>query len=451
VSPRRPTGSWRSLRHPAQYVAVAFAGASLLGGLLLRLPIATEPGEGTSFVTALFTATSAVCVTGLVVVDTAAHWSTFGELVILGLIQVGGFGIIALSSLLVAVLARRLGLRHRLIAVAETGALDMSDVRRLLLNVAKLTFVVEVAGAVLLAIRFAATHDESVHRAAYLGVFHSISAFNNAGFALFSDSLIGYQRDTFILVVVSAAVIIGGLGLPVWSQIGRHRFRAHSWSLHAKLTVTTVVGLIVVGWALFAWFEWTNPDTLGQLSVWDSTVNAFFHSVTPRTAGFNSVDIASLRQPSRLLTEVLMFIGGGSASTAGGIKVTTFAVLGWVMWAEARGDPDVVVFERRIPEGPQRQALTVALLAVGVVVGATMLLLATSGLPRADLMFEVISALATVGLSANLTPLLSVTSQMVIILLMIVGRVGPITLFAALVLREHERLYRHPEERPIIG
>lgn len=443
--------NWRTLRHPAQYVAVAFAGASLLGALLLRLPFATEPGESTSFVTALFTATSAVCVTGLNVVDTAGHWTTFGEVVILGLIQVGGFGIIALSSLLVAVLARRLGLRHRLIAVAETGALDMSDVRRLLVNVAKLTFVVEVLGAVLLAGRFATTHGESLPRAAYLGVFHSISAFNNAGFALFSDSLIGYQRDSYILVVIAFAIIVGGLGLPVWSQLGRHRFRAHSWSLHAKLTVTTVVGLILGGWALFAWFEWTNPETLGQLSAWDSAINAFFHSVTPRTAGFNSVDMASLREPSRLLTEVLMFIGGGSASTAGGIKVTTFAVLGWVMWAEARGDPDVVVFERRIPETAQRQALTVALLAIGVVIGATMLLLATSGLARADLMFEVISALATVGLSANLTPLLSTTSQLVIIVLMIIGRVGPITLFAALVLREHDRLYRHPEERPIIG
>mgnify|MGYP003135954989 CR=1 FL=1 len=443
--------SWRTLRHPAQYVAVAFAGASLIGALLLRLPFATEPGETTSFVTALFTATSAVCVTGLVVVDTAGHWSTFGEVVILGLIQIGGFGIIALSSLLVAVLARRLGLRQRLIAVAETGALDMSDVRRLLVNVAKLTVVVEVLAAVLLAGRFAITHGEPAHRAAYLGVFHAVSAFNNAGFALFSDSLIGYQRDSFILLVIAVAVVVGGLGLPVWSQIGIHRLRTHRWSLHAKLTVTTVVGLILGGWALFAWFEWTNPDTLGQLSAWDSTINAFFHSVTPRTAGFNSVDIAALREPSRLLTEVLMFIGGGSASTAGGIKVTTFAVLGWVMWAEARGDPDVVVFERRIPQTAQRQALTVALLAIGVVISATMLLLATSALPRADLMFEVISALATVGLSANITPLLSVTSQLVIIVLMIIGRVGPITLFAALVLREHDRLYRHPEERPIVG
>ncbi|MFP5321970.1 MAG: TrkH family potassium uptake protein [Acidimicrobiia bacterium] len=448
---RGATRSWRTFRHPAQYVVAAFLGASLLGGLLLRLPIAAEPGQSTSFVTAWFTATSAVCVTGLNVVDPASHWSAFGEVVILALIQIGGFGIIALSSLLVAVLARRLGLRQRLIAVAETGAIDMSDVRRLLLQVAKLTAVFELAAAAILATRWATTHGEPVGRAMYLGLFHSVSSFNNAGFALFFDNLIGYQTDPVILLTIGANIVIGGLGLPVWSQIGRHRGDTHAYSLHAKLTLTTAAALIVAGWALFAWFEWTNAATLGPLSWWDSLTNSLFHSITPRTAGFNSVDVAALREPSRLLTEVLMFIGGGSASTAGGIKLTTFAVLGWIMWAEARGDPDVVVFERRIPQAVQRQALTVALLAIGVVIGATMLLVATSPLPRADLMFEVISALATVGLSANLTPLLPVTSQLVIIALMIIGRVGPITLFAALVLRQHDRLYRHPEERPIIG
>ncbi|HEU5083383.1 MAG TPA: potassium transporter TrkG, partial [Acidimicrobiales bacterium] len=442
---------WFTLRHPAQYVVVAFVGAALTGGLLLRLPFASEPGVDSSFVTALFTATSAVCVTGLNVVDPATNWSAFGEVVILGLIQIGGFGIITLSSLLVAVLARRLGLRHRLIAVAESGAIDMSDVRRLLFQVARLTAIFEVTIASLLALRFVTMHGEPAGRAAYLGVFHAVSAFNNAGFALWSDNLVGFQDDPAVLLLVAGGIVMGGLGLPVWSSVGRHRFDTHRWSLHAKITVSTVVALIVGGWLLFAWFEWTNPDTLGPLSWWDSLTNALFQSVTPRTAGFNSIDIASLREPSRLLTEVLMFIGGGSASTAGGIKVTTFAVLGWVMWAEVRGDPDVVVFERRIPTDVQRQALTVALLAIGVVIASTMVLVSTSPLPRTDLMFEVISALGTVGLSANLTPLLSTTSQLIIIALMLIGRVGPITLFAALVLREHDRLYRHPEERPIIG
>ena len=227
--------------------------------------------------------------------------------------------------------------------------------------------------------------------------------------------------------------------------------RPRRWSLHAKLTVVATAALLLVGGVLYAWFEWTNPRTLGSLNAADSTVNAFFHSVIPRTAGFNSVDVGALREPSRLLTEVLMVIGGGSASTAGGIKVTTFALLGWVMWAEVRGNPDVVVFRRRIPIQAQRQALTVALLAVGGIVVATMVVMASAPLPRSDVMFEVVSALGTVGLSANTTPLLPTTAQLVIIALMILGRVGPITLFAALVLREREPLFRHAEERPIIG
>jgi trk system potassium uptake protein len=211
------------------------------------------------------------------------------------------------------------------------------------------------------------------------------------------------------------------------------------------------VGLIVVGWVLFTWFEWTNPATLGALPGDQSIVNGLFHSITPRTAGFNSVDMAAIGEPARLLTEILMFIGGGSGSTAGGIKVTTFAVLGWVIWAELRGEPDVTAFERRLPTGTQRKALTVALVAVGAVMAATMLVLASTDLSQSDVFFETISALGTVGLSTGVTPLLSGLSEVVIIVVMLLGRVGPPTLFTALVLRERGRLYRHPEERVIIG
>ena len=254
-----------------------------------------------------------------------------------------------------------------------------------------------------------------------------------------------------MLLVGAAAVVVGGLGCPVWVQLARNPRRPRRWSLHAKLTVATTAVLLLAGWALLAWFEWTNPDTLGRLSTPDSIVNALFHSVVPRTAGFNSLDVGAMREPSLLVTEALMFIGGGSASTAGGIKVTTFALLGWVMWAELRGDPDVVVFERRIPNEAQRQALTVALLFIGIIVIATMALLATSELARTDLFFEAVSALGTVGMSTGVTGALSTGSQLVLVALMIIGRVGPPTLFAALVLRERDRLYRRPEERPIIG
>ena len=430
-------------------MVAAFAGASLLGAVVLRLPVSSSD-DGVSFTTAWFTATSAVCVTGLNVVDTATQWSAFGEAVILLLIQAGGLGIMTLSTLLVVVVSRRLGLRQRMIAATESS-LDVGDVRRLLFGVVRFSVISELVIVTALFLRFWLSHDEGVGRSLHLAVFHAVSAFNNAGFSLWSDSLIGFQRDPVVLTVIALAVIVGGLGFPVWRQVVRNPRRFKRWNLHAKITVVATIGLLLVGTAAFAWFEWTNEDTLGGLTVFDSLVNSFFHAVTPRTAGFNSVDIGMLREPTRLLTEMLMFIGGGSASTAGGIKVTTFAVLGWVMWAEARGDPEVVAFGRRLPTAIQRQALSVALLAIGLVVGATMLLLAISPFSREDLEFEAISAFATVGLSSNLTPLLSVGPQLILIALMIVGRVGPITLFAALVLREQDRRYTHPEERPIVG
>ena len=430
---------------------LAFLGASLIGTVLLLLPVSSEAAGATSPLTALFTATSAVCVTGLVVVDTGDHWSAFGEAIILVLIQVGGFGIMALTSLIVLVLARRLGLRQRLVAAAETGSSELGEVRRLLVGVAKFSLAVEGGTAALLFLRLAITYDERPARAAYLGVFHSVSAFNNAGFSPFRDSLAGFADDPFVLLVIAVSVIIGGLGFPVWMQVRRSPWSPRRWSLHAKLTMVTTGLLLVSGAALLAWFEWTNPSTLGPMSTGHALANSFFHSVMPRTAGFNSLDVAALREPSRLLTEVLMFIGGGSGSTAGGIKVTTFALLGWVMWAELRGDPDVVVFERTVPTAAQRQALTVALLALGVVVASTMMLLATTRLPREDILFEAISALGTLGLSTGATAQLPSSAQLLVVVLMLLGRVGPPTLFAALVLRERDRLYRYPDERPIIG
>ena len=441
----------RILRHPAQYIVVTFLAASLAGTLLLLLPVATRSGQGASLTTALFTSTSATCVTGLIVVDTPQYWSGFGQSVILALIQIGGLGIMTLSSLLVIILSRRLGIRQRLIAAAQTGTLRLGDVRSLVIAVIKMTIAVEAVVALVLLLRFWLAHDISLGRAAVLAVFHSVSAFNNAGFSLFSDSLISYQTDAVVLLVIAAAIIAGGLGFPVWRQIAAHPRRPRDWDLHSKITVLTTVALIAVGWALFMWFEWTNPATFGHMSIMDSTLNGFFQSVTPRTAGFNAVDIAQLNDTSQLLTTILMFIGGGSGSTAGGIKVTTFALLGWVMWAEVRGERDVDVFRRRVPTDVQRGALTVALMAVGGVVGSTMILLRLTALELADVVFEAVSALGTVGLSTGVTPLLSEPARLVVTALMFAGRVGPPTMFAALVLRERERLYRHPEERIIIG
>ncbi|HWL43102.1 MAG TPA: TrkH family potassium uptake protein [Ilumatobacter sp.] len=440
-----------ALRHPAQYIVVTFFAASVIGTVLLMLPFASRARAGAPFTTALFTSVSATCVTGLAVVDTPGYWSGFGQAVILALIQVGGLGIMTLSSLLVIVLSRRLGIRQRMIAAAQTGTLRLGDVRSLLVSVVKLTFAVEAAVALVLLARFWLAYDEPFRRAVWLAVFHAVSAFNNAGFALFSDSLVGYRTDAVVLLVVAAAIVVGGLGFPVWRQILANPRGPGRWDLHAKVAVLATAGLIAIGWVLFTWFEWTNPATLGPLSAGDSAVNGLFQSITNRTAGFNAVDTAALDDTSHLLTMILMFIGGGSGSTAGGIKVTTFALLGWVMWAEVRGEREVNMFGRRVPGDVQRQAVTVALMAVGGVVAATMLLLALTDFALPDVMFESVSALGTVGLSTGITPGLSTPARLVVTVLMFVGRVGPPTLFAALVLRDRERLYRYPEERIIIG
>lgn len=444
-------GRGRVLHHPAQYIVVTFLSAITIGTVLLMLPVARRAHGGTSFSTALFTSASASCVTGLTVVDTEAYWSGFGQVVILGLVQVGGLGAMTLTSLLLVVLSRRLGIRQMVVLAAETGSLRLGDVKALTLAVLRITLAVEAAAAAILFLRFWSSHEAGVARSAYLGVFHAVSAFNNAGFVLFDDSLVGQQRDPLVLIVIALAVIGGSLGFPVWRQLIADPRRPRRWDLHTKITVLATGVLLVAGWLLLSWFEWGNQDTMGRLPVGHKLVNGFFMSVVGRTAGFDSMHIAAMDDTSHFLTMILMFIGGGSGSTAGGIKVTTFAVLGWIMWAEVRGERDVDVFRRRLPLDLQRQAATVAFLATGGVVVATMVLLALTDFQLAAVVFEAVSALGTVGLSTGITSALPVPAELLVVGLMFVGRVGPPTLFAALVLRSRERLYRHPEERVIIG
>ena len=439
------------INHPAQLVVVAYGVAIFTGTGLLMLPIATQAPGGSGALTALFTSTSAMCVTGLIVVDTPTYWSGFGQAVILGLIQLGGFGIMTLASLAAVVISHRLGLRSRMLAQAETGGIDLGDVRRIIAGVAVFTVAFEVAAAVGLTISFWIGHDEPFLRAVWLGGFHAVSAFNNAGFALFSDNLIGFVTDPVVTIVIAVAVIFGGLGFPVWLELRREPGRPQRWSLHTKITVSATALLLVVGTVAVLAFEWGNPSTLGPLDAPGKALAAFFTGTMPRTAGFNTVDIATTYEPTQLLTILLMFIGGGSASTAGGIKVTTIALIGYMVWAELRGDPDVSRYGRRIPPTAQRQALSVAIIGLGALFTANVLLLGFSPFGLADTLFEATSAFGTVGLSTGITPLLDGPSQGVIIVLMFVGRVGTLTLGTALVLREQERLFRFPEERPLVG
>ena len=439
------------LRHPAQYIVVGFAGAVALGTALLSLPVA-RAGAGTGSATplqALFTATSAVCVTGLTTVDTPVFWSGFGEGVILLLIQVGGFGIMALATLLGVLVSHRLGLRTRLNAVAEANATGISDVRRLLLAVARTSLLFEATATVVLALRFALAYDEAPGRALWLGLFHSVSAFNNAGFALFSDNLIGFAADPVIAAAICVLVVAGGLGFPVLFELRRTWRRPRTWTLHTKIVVTTTAALLVVGALGFTALEWTN--TLGGMDTGGKAVAGVFQAVQPRTAGFNSVPSGELNPETLLLSDVLMFIGGGSASTAGGIKVTTFSLLLFVLVSEVRGDKSATAFHRRLPREAQRQALTVALLSVAVVVGSTGLLMLLTEFSLDQVLYEVTSAFATVGLSTGITAQVGTLGQLLLIALMFVGRLGPVTLASALALRSRPRMYDLPYERPIIG
>jgi trk system potassium uptake protein TrkH len=443
---------WRPrFRHPAQVIVTAFAVAVAVGTGLLMLPIAREGPDSAPLLTALFTATSAVCVTGLIVVDTPVYWSAFGQVAILAMIQVGGFGIMTLASLVGLLISRRLGLRSRLIAAAETKHIGVGDMSRVIVGVIKASLLFEALTAVLLTARFALGYDEGLVRAIELGVFHAISAFNNAGFALFSDNLIGFAADPWICMPIAAAVIFGGIGFPVLFEL-RHRFlRPRRWSLHTKLTIGMTVVLLISSTVFLLLAEWGNPRTLGQLEPSDRFLSGFFNATMLRTAGFNSLDPGQLKSGTLLGSDVVMFIGGGSAGTAGGIKVTTFVLLLFVIWAEVRGDVEVSVLDRRIEPRVWRQALSVALFSVAAVVISAFVLVHMTQISFDAVLYESVSAFATVGLSTGITATLPPAGQLVLIALMFIGRLGPISLVSALALRERHRLYHVPEGRPLIG
>ncbi|MFJ3407634.1 TrkH family potassium uptake protein [Promicromonospora sp. NPDC090134] len=437
-------------RRPGQLVITGFLGAVAVGTVFLLLPIASS-GRPASFMEALFTATSAVCVTGLVVLDTPVFWSGFGEAVILVLIQVGGLGVMTVASLLSVLVTRRLDLSSRLVAAASTRTVSLGDVRRMLVRVVVLALVVEAVVAVVLAVRFAVAYDEPAGRALWYGVFHSVSAYNNAGFALFSTSLIDFVADPWICVPICVGTIVGGLGLPVVLEVLRERRRPRRWSVHTKITLLMTALLLVGGTGFFLLAEWDNTATMGTLDTGGRILASFTQSAQARTAGFNSVNTSEMHTETWLGTVILMFIGGGSGGTAGGIKVTTFAVLAVLIWSELRGDPDATVFDRRISLATQRQALTLALLSVAIVVLPTLWMTALSPFTVDQILFEVTSAFSTTGLSTGITADLAWYHQLVLVALMFVGRLGPITLGTALALRTRGRLYRHPESAPIIG
>ncbi|WP_241987522.1 potassium transporter TrkG [Cryobacterium sp. MDB2-33-2] len=437
--------------HPAQAGVAAFALAILVGTALLMLPIARVGPGGSSLLEAIFTATSAVCVTGLVVVDTATHWAPFGQVVIMLLIQVGGLGIMTFASVVGLSVLRKMSLRSRITAAAEVKSVGLEDVRGLVLGVVGTSVLIELCVAVVLSLRFLFGYGEPLGRALWLGLFHAVSSFNNAGFALFSDNMISYATDPWVCLPLAAAVILGGLGFPVLVQLRRYPRLPRKWVMNTRLVLAGTVVLLVAGTVYLTAVEWSNPSTLGPLGWSDKILVGFFQSVQARTAGFNSIDWGQMDSASLLGTDVLMLIGGGPAGTAGGIKITTFAVLFFVLVAEIRGEGTVTVFGKQLARSVQRQAITIVLIAVAVIAFSTVILMLLTDFSLDALLFEAISAFATVGLSTGITAAIPPGGQVVLMLLMFIGRLGPIAFASALALRQRPSAFELPIERPIIG
>ncbi|GAA3758015.1 TrkH family potassium uptake protein [Micromonospora maritima] len=442
----------RLLRKPVRLVPLGFLVVILVGTGLLMLPWATSEQRYTPFVTALFTATSAVSVTGMAVTDTPNYWNDFGLVMITVLTQLGGLGILTGASLVILVVSRRLGLRNRLLVQAETAEFGLGDLRRLLLRIAATVFATEALMTALVAARFQLAYDYTPGRAIWSAVFHSVQAFNNGGFSLYTDGLVAFSRDPWVALPLSLGAIVGGLGFPALFEAVREWRQPSHWAVATKLTVWGSLVLIVGGFGYLLLAEWGNPYTIGTYDAPGKVLASFTQIALSRTGGFDVVNVDRLTEESYPMLIGLMFVGGGSASTAGGIKVSTFFLLGFAIWAELRGEPDTTVGRRRVSPASQRQAVTVALLSVALVAGGTVGLIAMTAHVRFyAALFEVTSAFSTTGLTVGLTQQLPPPGQYVLTALMYIGRVGPLTLGSAIALNTRRRLYRYPEEQPIVG
>ncbi|WP_245867692.1 TrkH family potassium uptake protein [Sporomusa silvacetica] len=438
---------------PYQILVLGFAGLILGGALLLMLPIAAVAGTGLPFIDALFTATSAVCVTGLVVVDTGTYFSLFGQLVIISLIQAGGLGIMAMSTLMAILIGKKINLRQRLVMQEALNQFTIAGVVRLTQYIIKVTLLIEFIGGTILAIRW---YQDFGLKGIYFGYWHAISSFCNAGFDLLGSvtgkfsSATGYVDDIAINVVISLLIILGGIGFTVIADVWTNR-RFDRLSLHSKVVLITSVVLIVFGSIVIFLLEYNNLNTLGSLSWQGKILASYFQSVTTRTAGWNTVDLSKLTDATLFFMVILMFIGASPTSTGGGIKTSTTGVLAAAIWALIRGRQDAELFERRIPQSIIYKAFSVMLLSAVVVIFVTMMLSITENQPFINLLFETTSAFGTVGLTTGITPTLTMPGKIWLIITMFAGRVGPVTLALALALKNRKGNLQYPEGKLLIG
>jgi Trk-type K+ transport system membrane component len=448
-----------------QLIAAAFTALILLGTFLLMMPISSKSGSVTNFFDALFTSTSAVTVTGLTTVDTATYWSTTGHVIIAFLIQIGGFGIIGFATLVGFLIEGRISLKSRISATSESSATKQPDVKTLLLNIAKLMMFFQLALFVFLAVRMFSEYGYSLEKALSHGAFQAVSAFNQAGFSLYTDSLMGFAGDGWIIFPVFVIATLAGFGFPVLAEI-RDRLKLKlyvlfgkvadytmpsQWSLNSRIILWASLVLLVVGAIGISISEWTNPATLGAMDPLQKIFASMFTSSMTRSTGLNVIDTAQMYTSTWLGMDILMFIGGASASTAGGIKIGTAVVLFYIVYTEIRGDAAVNVGNRRLPRSMQRQALTIVTLYSLVVLGALFVLRFTTNFTLDELIFEIISAAGTVGLSTGITADLPDHGKFLLSVLMLFGRLGPIVVATSLALRKTKRHYELPKERPLIG
>ena len=439
---------------PTKIIAITFAAIILTGALLLTLPVASRNGISCGFRPALFTATSATCVTGLVLYDTWSQWSGFGQIVIISLIEIGGLGFMSAASLVFFLFRRKVGLKQRMVMAQALSLTDMEGVVRLQKLVLVGSLSIQGIGALILFLRF--LPEYGLWTAVKWGVFHAISAFCNAGFDIFGcitpgASLIEFNSDPIVILTLGALVVVGGLGFLVWEELVTTR-KFKNFSVYTRLVLIMTASLLFLGMILYCLLEWNNPGTLGSMGVGDKLLNGLFQSITVRTAGFASIDQALLTDASKGVSMLLMLIGGSSGSTAGGVKTVTMVVLMLFLWTRARGRETVSVFKRTIPAKQVLDAMTIVAIVAGLAMFGAVFISATSPVSFVDAAFESVSALATVGITAGVTTALSIPAQLLIIVYMYFGRVGVLTISLGFLMGDRaEERFRYANTNLLIG
>lgn len=438
----------KSKLNPPAVLAIGFFSLIIIGSFLLNLSMATKTGESVGYIDALFTSSSAVCVTGLVVVNTGEFWSLFGQIVIIIMIQIGGLGFMTMATLVALILGKKINLKERLIIKEQLNQSTMSGLVRLTKYVILLTLAVEGIGAILLATKFVPIYG--IGKGIWFSAFHAISAFCNAGFDITGNSMVPFVNDLGINIIISLFIIFGGIGFSVIFDVSKHR-KFSKLSLHSKLVLTITIILLLSGTIIFYLIEMNNPATLGALKEGSKFIASFFQSVVTRTAGFNSLDIGSIKDTSAFLFIIFMFIGAGPASTGGGVKLTTFGVIILAALTSVKGERDVVAFKNRISNDIVRKSLAIVTISITLIIIVSFILTVTEDVVFLELLFEATSAFGTVGLSRGITPNLSNVGKIIIMSTMYIGRVGPLTMAFAFAQRRNKRNYRYSEGNIMVG